>query len=88
MKIDLGKSSEAVPAINTSSNNKYYPQLYLDNKNNDCKVGETVYALVQLKLVSESQNVSSEGKRVSCSYDVLNIDFDYDKEDSDEEDKD
>jgi hypothetical protein len=91
MKIELGiKSGEDSPVVNvgTSEKSVYYPSLYLDmnGKDSGCKVGDTVKAVVELKLVSESHNISGQGKRVNCSFDVMSIDFDYENESKEDDD--
>lgn len=89
MKIELGRKSgedSPVMAVGTSEKSVYYPSLYLDmnGKDSGCKVGDTIKAIVELKLVSESHNISDQGKRVNCSFDVMSIDFDNESKEDDD----
>lgn len=81
MKIDLGRKSELQEVKQTDSKSPpiYYPSFYVDNPPNkfpDLDAGDTVKAVVDLKVrsVSMSQSDGSKSKE-SYSFDILSIEF-------------
>ena len=76
--IDLAEKPSKTEAMPSDVSKPYYPSLHISNKElpiDAGDVGQTITAMVKLKVNSVEKRATKNKKTYSCSFDVIGINF-------------